>query len=45
VAVGDTLDDIELASGALPVLRSAPPVEFDAPNPAIQPSAVAEAGS
>jgi organic hydroperoxide reductase OsmC/OhrA len=32
VAAGDTLDDIELASGALPVLRSAPPVEFDGPG-------------
>jgi organic hydroperoxide reductase OsmC/OhrA len=32
VAAGDTLDDIELASGSLPTLRSAPPVEFDGPG-------------
>ena len=32
VAAGDTLDDIELASGSLPSLRSAPPKEFDGPG-------------
>lgn len=32
VAAGDTLEDIELASGPLPRLRSAPPTEFDGPG-------------
>jgi organic hydroperoxide reductase OsmC/OhrA len=32
VAAGDTLDDIELASGSLPLLHSAPPTEFDGPG-------------
>lgn len=32
VAEGDTLDDIELASGSLPPLRLAPPAEFDGPG-------------
>ena len=32
VAAGDTLDDIELASGSLPPLPSAPPTEFDGPG-------------
>jgi organic hydroperoxide reductase OsmC/OhrA len=32
VAAGDALDDIELVSGSLPPLRSAPPTEFDGPG-------------
>jgi organic hydroperoxide reductase OsmC/OhrA len=32
VAAGDALDDIELASGSLPPLQSAPPTEFDGPG-------------
>lgn len=32
VAAGDALDDIELASGSVAPLRSAPPTEFDGPG-------------
>jgi peroxiredoxin-like protein len=32
VAAGDTLDDIELAADSLPLLKSAPPTEFDGPG-------------
>ena len=31
-ATGDGFDDIELSSGSLPALRSAPPTEFDGPG-------------